>query len=126
MKMYFVCENQGPGWFYSYGILDNGFCFGQHVCSHPDFARGDLYFTRINRIAALRELFGVDPKTIETETIVVNSKADIPSWWAEHDKLQESLSPIYDKYNLLIKAFDSTKEISKASPDSESVEVNNG
>jgi len=102
MKMYFVCEEQGPEWFYCYGVLENGFGFAQHVCSSPNFAPGDLYFTRSHRINALRELFGIEPKTVESETIVVRSKDDIPVWWESLAKLQEGLKPQYERYKDLV------------------------
>lgn len=102
LKMYFVCEEQMPQWFVCYGILSNGFCFGQHICSHPSFAPSDLYYTRGNRIDALKKLFAIDKETIESETIVVRSKSDIPVWWEEHTKLQDSLAPAYAQYKELV------------------------
>jgi hypothetical protein len=110
LKMYFVCEDRGPQWFYSYGILSNGFCFGEHLCSHPDFAPGDLYFRRKERIAALREMFGLDPDTLQTEgslpeMFVIKTKADIPEWWgrlANTKEVQDELKPLYERYRALL------------------------
>jgi len=106
MKMYFVCRYDGPQWWYCMGVLSNGFHFGGHVCSEPDFAPSDLYFRRKERISALKELFDIDEKTIETETITVESKIDVPDWWeslANNKKIQESFKTKYEKYGKLIK-----------------------
>lgn len=101
MKIYYVCEYIMPDWYYCYGVLDNGFCFGQHVCSHPCFAPEDLLLGRKNRIKSLKEIFDLDMSECEQETIVVKSKEDVPSWWEEHSKLQDSLKPMYEKYEKL-------------------------
>jgi hypothetical protein len=103
--MYFFCSNDGPEWFNSYGVLDNGFCFGQHLCSSPGYAPGDLYFRRKERISALKELFGIDPETIKPELIVINSKADIPAWWDEQEKMHDGLKEQYEKYSELLDKF---------------------
>src|SRR5271169_6379923 len=102
-KMYFVSENRGPEWFMSYGVLSNGFCFGQHICSHPGFAPGDLYFNRLKRRTALKDIFGHEWTPDETELIVVNSLADKPEWWDSHEALQEGLKADYNKYAELMK-----------------------
>ncbi len=110
MKMYFICEDQGPQWFYSYGVLDNGFCFGEHVCSHPNFAPSDLYFRRKERISALQQLFDINPETIETETIIVKVKTDIPKWWDGHAALQDGLKTKYNEYKQLLDKLRAKKE----------------
>jgi len=102
MKIYYVCENGGPEWFNSYGVLENGFCFGQHLCSHPNYAPGDLLLRRKNRLAALKEIFGVEPTDDNQEIIVVNSVADIPEWWNSHEALQEVLKPQYERYAKMV------------------------
>lgn len=103
LKMYIVCENRGPQWFYCYGFLSNGFCFGQHLCSHPSYAFGDLYAGREKRKITLKKLFGVDYSDLpEIETTIVNSKDDVPKWWNEFSEKQESLKPFYDQYNLIV------------------------
>jgi hypothetical protein len=101
LKMYFVCSGSDD-WWTCYGVLSNGFCFGQHICSHPGFAPGDLYFNRDNRKRALLEVLGVD-ETIEAETIIVRTAADKPDWLDGHKALQEGLKPIYERYSALLK-----------------------
>ena len=103
MKGYFVCDGKDD-WWVCYGVLENGFCFGQHVCSHPGFAPGDLYTHRPERQAALKEVFGLSPDDIEWETITVSSKDDVPVWWDEHGKLQDGLKDQYDRYHALLEA----------------------
>lgn len=108
MKMYFVCSGRDD-WWTCFGVLNNGFVFGSHVCSHPGFAKGDLYFTRSERIAALKEIFGIDETTIDHETLVVNRKSEEPSWWegtVNNKELQESFKPQYDRYRELLKKDD--------------------
>lgn len=101
MKGYFVCGYGGPQWWTCYGILEGGFCFGQHVCSDPCFAPGDLYFRRADRISALEQVFGVTLHNIEWETIKVRSKADTPDWWEStmnNAACQGALAPKYAAY----------------------------
>ncbi len=104
MKMYFVCEYRGPEWWLCDGILENGFAFGQHLCSHPGFAAGDLYFTRKERIAAIKELFNLDEEYFRGNSvhIIVKSAEDIPSWWVAAMKKQDELKPLYEKYRALV------------------------
>lgn len=102
LGMFFVCDG-ARDWWNCYGVLSNGFCFGQHICSDPGFAPGDLYFGRAERVAALRELFGVDPETIECQTIVVRTLADKPEWWDGQKALQDGLAPQYERYSALLK-----------------------
>lgn len=96
-------KNQGPQWFYCVGVLSNGFHFGEHLCSAPGYAPGDLYFNRKERQRALEELFGFTWNSLETETVVVNSKADIPLWWDGLGPMQDRLKEDYDKYSKRIK-----------------------
>ena len=107
MKMYFLCDNQGPQWFVCYGVLENGFVFGSHLCSHPVYAPSDLYFGRKHRIEALKEIFGVrfERDSELCETVVVNSAADVPEWWtlSQKDEVQNQLEPKYELYNQLVK-----------------------
>lgn len=102
LKIYYVAENRGPQWFYSYGVLSNGFCFGQHICSHPDFAPGDLLLNRSDRKEALKKIFDIEPTEDNQELFVVNTKKDIPSWWMEQEKLQDSLKEKYEEYTKLL------------------------
>lgn len=105
LEIYFVCEHRGPEWVYSMGILSNGMHFGSHLCSHENYAPGDLYFRRKERIAALKEMFGIDPETVKTTLYNVRSKEDTPEWWerlANSEEVQKSLEPYYDRYKKLI------------------------
>jgi hypothetical protein len=101
VKIYFVCDGR-PDWYSCWGVLENGFVFGQHVCSHPFYAPNDLYFRRDKRVAALRTLFGITPGTVEPETIVVASKADIPAWWGGLEEKQRELEHEYARYRDLL------------------------
>lgn len=101
-KMYFVCSYVREQWWSCYGVLSNGFCFGQHVCSHPIYAENDLYFQRQERIDALHNLFGFEWSKEEVETITVQSKKDIPEWWESQKELQDGLQPQYEKYKEMI------------------------
>lgn len=106
LKMYFVCRYDGPQWWYCMGLLSNGFHFADHVCSSPSFAPGDLYFTRQNRITALRKVFDIDPQTIETEVFLIKVKADVPEWWerlANTQSVQDELKDKYAEYKELAK-----------------------
>lgn len=98
MKGYFVCDGNRD-WWSCWGVLENGFCFGQHVCSHPNFAPGDLYYGRPERIAALKEVFGVGKDDLTFELIVVRSKEDVPTWWNDHALIQDKLAAEYEKYS---------------------------
>lgn len=104
MKMYFVCSGP-PNWLTCYGVLENGFVFGSHLCSHPGFAPGDLYFQRPDRIEGLKQVFGIDPTAVDAETIVVTSQEEVPDWWetkADNHDVQLSLKPQYDLYRAIL------------------------
>lgn len=104
MKIFFMCDGS-RNWWTCHGFLSNGFYFGQHICSHPHFAPGDLLFTRKDRLAALSELFGVLPGVTEHETVVLRSKEDIPLAWSEmveNESVQTSLKPEYEKYKAML------------------------
>lgn len=102
MKMYFLCDGNAD-WWVCHGFLDNGFYFGQHVCSHPCFAPDDLYFRRQERVSALKEIFGIDPDQmrISAETIIIRSKDQIPDW-VNNEETQKALEPQYEKYKELL------------------------
>lgn len=97
MKMYFLCEEHQPAWWICNAVLENGFYFGQHVCSSPGFAPGDLYFGRPERIAALEEMFGKRWQPAETETVIIRDKSDIPAAWTAGDK--DELAKWSERYN---------------------------
>lgn len=101
MKIYFVCDG-ADDWWVCHGVLENGFYFGQHACSHPCFAPSDLYFQRPNRISALKELFGITPDSVIPETIVIKSKDDIPVWWGAIEEGHTKFSAEYKKYKELV------------------------
>ncbi len=103
MKMYFICSGE-KDWWSCHGVLSNGFFFGQHICSHPNFSPGDLYSNRTNRKNALKELFGIDEDTVERELIVVNKREDLPIEILEADTedRQKDLAPLYEKYDQLV------------------------
>lgn len=42
LKAWFVYTGN-PGWFHCVMILENGFAPACHICSHPNFAPGDLH-----------------------------------------------------------------------------------
>lgn len=101
MKIYFACRFDGPGWWYCVGILENGFKFASHLCTHPNFAPGDLYFNRPERIEALKELFGIDQSTVPRLTFKICSNTERSNF----DKLidgtkrpKSELAPFYEKY----------------------------
>lgn len=110
MKGYYVCSYGDPQWWTCYGVLENGFCFGQHLCTHPDFAPGDLFERRPERQKALEKVFGLSPSDIDFKLIVVKSNADIPTWWDEHDKLQDALKPAYEHYGEILGHFNLMKK----------------
>lgn len=109
MKGYFLCFHDGPEWWYCQGLLENGFCFGEHVCSHPGFAPGDLLMHRKDRLAALRLIFPeADPTTFEL--VQVKTKDDLPDWYKATEKTQDALKPMYAEYaRLLSPQTESTK-----------------
>lgn len=43
-------------WYTCTLIAENGMAIAQHVCSHPNFAPGDLWFARPERVEALRKI----------------------------------------------------------------------
>ncbi len=102
MKIYYICEEAGPEWWVCSGVLSNGFCFGQHICSNQFFAPHDLLLQRKKRLNALKQLFDLEPTSENQETIVVRTLEDIPSWWKDLEEKQESLRPIYKEYEELI------------------------
>lgn len=111
LKIYFVCRYDGPQWWYCFGLLSNGFKFGEHLCSDPGFAPQDLYFRCKPRIEALRQVFGVNPQTIEWELLSIKTKEDVPEWWeklANTQSVQDELAPFYDKYCALLKELEET------------------
>jgi hypothetical protein len=79
MNIYILYEGQ-PNWYTANGFLSNGFFFGQHLCSHPCFMKGDLYLDRTNRIDALKKMFNVYPNNVEFVMIEVKRKEDIPGF----------------------------------------------
>ena len=104
MKMFFLCDYQGPQLWVCYGVLENGFCFGQHICSHPAYAPGDLYFWRKERVEALEKIWGIKPEAAKDncETIQVRSKEDVPQWFHDTQKQQDELKSHYDEYESLV------------------------
>ena len=104
MKIYFICDG-ARDWWICHGVLSNGFYFGQHICSHPHYAQGDLLFGRKDRLSALGDLFGVLPGVTEYETIILTSKDDIPTFWSElvdNPDVQKELEPQYQRYKELL------------------------
>ena len=60
MKCYFVYDGKGD-WFNCTAIMEDGWAFAGHLCSHPNFAPGDLYYGRPQRIEILKRMFpGID------------------------------------------------------------------
>lgn len=104
MKTYFLCDYQGPQWWVCYGVLENGFCFGQHICSHPNYAPGDLYFTRKERVEALEKVWGITYDKVKDnwELVEVRSKEDVPEWFTETQKHQDNLKDKYEQYEALV------------------------
>jgi hypothetical protein len=106
-KVYIVCvaepskseAHPGTAW-RCFGILSNGFYFGQHLCSDPSYALGDLYAHRQKRIDALRALFGIDPRTVVWKRYTCESEADLPHWWEANGDpvVQEALQSKYREY----------------------------
>lgn len=86
MKLHFVCQEIEPEWWSCYGLTSHGFMFAQHVCSHPAFAPGDLYFDRPERKKVLELLFGKVWERDETETNVVTCQAETPPCWDAMDE----------------------------------------
>lgn len=82
MKVYFVCDFEMANNYKCYGLLDNGFCFGEHVCSSPSFAPGDLYFDKPAIQEALKQVWQVDPAEVKanSETLVIHQPEEVPRW----------------------------------------------
>lgn len=101
MKIYFLCEESDPQWWVCHGFLSNGFCFGQHVCSNPCFAAHDLLTGRLDRKAALKEIFDIS-EPFETETIIIRTGSDLPAFFKESDAMQPKLKEAYEKYHAML------------------------
>lgn len=103
-KMYFICEERGHQWWVCYGFLDTGFCFGEHICSHPGFAPSDLYFGRLERVLAMKELFGREWLKEEASTIVIRKPSDIPQWFKDTNTEESAATrlPLYEKYTEIL------------------------
>lgn len=100
--MYFLCKYIEREWWACDGILSNGFLFGGHVCSHPNFAPNDLYFGRNERIEALKAIFGFEWSKEECELVIVNSPAEMPKWYMPMVELQAGLKDTYERYDKLL------------------------
>ena len=46
-------------WYTCTLIAENGWAIAQHICSHPNFAAGDLWFSRPERAEAMKKI-GID------------------------------------------------------------------
>lgn len=73
IKGYFVWQGQNQ-WLDCYLILEDAFCPASHICSHPSFAPGDLYFSRPERIEILKRMY---PEGIDWQPLV--RAADLPA-----------------------------------------------
>lgn len=111
--MYFICEERGREWWVCDGFLENGFCFGQHICSNPGFAPGDLFYTRVDRKYALKQMFNLKQSSIGDdyqnglwETFEIRSKADVPQLYHNFITMQEGLKPQYEIYKDLIEKYE--------------------
>lgn len=91
MRGYFTYEGE-PGWYSCHAILENGYCFAGHICSHPNFAPGDLFFGRASRVEVLARLV---PEGVEWELMPIGK---VPPEVLERNKdkaMQEEWSAKY-------------------------------
>ena len=55
LKAWF-CYAGKPGWYSCTMVLENGWAPFGHICSHPNFAPGDLFYGRPERMAIFKEM----------------------------------------------------------------------
>ncbi len=107
LKTIFLCFYKRPGEWHCFGVLSNGFIFGEHLCSTSGWAPNDLYFGRPERQVALNETFGLTVEQVQKQNkiIQVASKADVPIWWAKigTKEAQSKLSAKYKKFDEIVK-----------------------
>jgi hypothetical protein len=68
-------------WYTCVAVLENGHAFATHVCSHPHFAPGDLYYGRPERMAILKVMY---PEGIDWQGVVKDT--DVPAEVFERNK----------------------------------------
>ena len=76
MKLTILCEKIGRNHWSCHGFLSNGFCIGEHTCSDPCYAPGDLWKGRIERQTAIAKIFNI--AITDIEVIQLKSVDDIP------------------------------------------------
>jgi hypothetical protein len=89
-----------PEWWVCHGFLENGFNIGQHICSHPIYAPGDIWKNRPERQKAVKEIFGDNEVTkIEVITIESLDDAPVPLRYQPEDKFKDE----YARYESILK-----------------------
>lgn len=79
LKAWFAYSGS-PGWFHCTMILENGWAPWSHLCSHPNFAPGDLFIGRKERMELFKKL-GIE---IDLQGIV--STDEVPKEVVEKNK----------------------------------------
>lgn len=118
-KLYVVCMKESEGAYRCFGILSNGFYFGQHLCSDPSYALNDLYGHRPNRIEALHKLFGIEPATVVWKLYTCESEDDLPQWWGPNGEpeIQGPLKAKYDEYSKLTGTLETESDLPESAHD---------
>ena len=95
MKAWFAYQGS-PDWLHCFMILENGWAPFIHICSHPFFAPGDLWFTRKERQAIFSEMGITLDEPIETV------RADqIPKEVWEKNQNEENWKALSDQYQAI-------------------------
>lgn len=95
MKAWFTYSGSRD-WWNCVMVLENGYAPFGHLCSHPNFAPGDLFFSRPDRMAAFRKL-GIELdiqgtcQDIDVPADVLEKNKDESNWREMSDKLKEQL-----------------------------------
>lgn len=95
MKLTILCEMIMRNHWACEGYLPNGFCIGEHICSAPNYAPGDLWTGRRERQTAIAKIFNIAITGIDV--IEVKSKQDIPVFIANmaFDDFKEEYARYY-------------------------------
>lgn len=98
MKMKaWIIYGGSPGWWDASLVLENGWVPFGHVCSHPDFMKGDLLLGRTERLAVFDKM-GVEIEIVG-EPIAGSDNPGIPEGLIEKFKNKDSWKDFAEEYS---------------------------
>lgn len=94
LKAWF-CYSGDRGFYSCVMILENGWAPFSHICSHPYFAPGDLFFGRSERMKAFKDLgIEIDPQGICKDT-------EVPEEVYDNNMSKTSYKEMSERYKAL-------------------------